>query len=320
MEKSTPSLIFLDLDEEYRDLAASAVVVIPVPFERTTSYGKGTATGPSAILQASQQVELYDEELRSDIYKMGIATQPAWSDRQQSTTGYLEELAAQVKQHLEKGRFVVCLGGEHTLTQAPVSSALGIGGPLGVVQFDAHADLREVYEGTPFSHACVMRRIREMGIATLGVGIRSLSTAEAQLIQDQDISIVLGQELAKLTPEKFRLLLKPLPQRVYLTFDVDFLDPSLVPATGTPEPGGGQWWPTLELLRVLFEEKEVVAMDLVELAPLPGETVSDFIVAKLAYKCMGYYKEALDRRLGSAGQDTAAVDIEDLPGDVPGQR
>ena len=295
MAKPNPLLRFLDLEDRFCDTERSSVVILPVPYERTTSYGSGTAAGPTAILAASQQVELYDEELGSEPFRQGILTLPSLEDQGQPTGIYLAQLESKVSEHLKRGRFVVCLGGEHSLTQAPVKAALALVEELGVVQFDAHADLRHSYHGTPFSHACVMRRVHEMGLPTLAVGIRSLSPAEAEFAEQNQSAILWGYEMKGLSLDRFRRLLRALPRKVYLTFDVDFLDPSLLPATGTPEPGGGDWWSTLALLRLLFEEKEVVAMDIVELAPMANHRASDFTAARLTYKCIAYRQAAGNR-------------------------
>jgi N1-aminopropylagmatine ureohydrolase len=275
------------LDEEQSRYESSATVVLPVPFERTTSYGKGTSGGPAAILRASQSMELWDEELESEPATQGIATLPPFLPESFDLAAALQELEAEARRHLDVGKFLVTLGGEHSLTLAPVRAARAAHGEMGVVQFDAHADLRADYEGTPYSHASVMRRVVEEGFPTLAVGIRSLSRPEAELVRERRLPVVWGSELDAGAP-RFADLLADLPERVYLTFDVDYFDPALVPATGTPEPGGGLWYPTLALLRSLFEAKRVVAMDVVELAPIGGQPASDFLVAKLIYKCLGY--------------------------------
>lgn len=286
----SPSLMlrFGALDNSYCDYESSRVAVLPVPLERTTSYGTGTSRGPAAILIASHQVELYDEELGIEPYRMGIATLPALQTEGIEHLDFLAALETEVEDHLRSGKFVLTLGGEHSLTSAPVRAARRVFGDLGVVQFDAHSDLRDEYEGTPQSHACVMHRILDEGIPSLAIGIRALSCEEAELIEERNLAVVWGHELGSLTASRFSQLLARLPHRIYLTFDVDFLDPGLIPATGTPEPGGGSWYPTLELLRALFQQKEVVGMDLVELAPIAGQTASDFITARLAYKCLAY--------------------------------
>lgn len=281
------------LPPELSDLKKSPVVVLPVPFERTTSYGKGTSGGPAALLRASQAMELYDEELRCEPCDVGIATAPPFHPEAFEMEEAMAELDAECHRYLAAGKFLVTLGGEHSLTIAPVRAAqrvFGANGAIGIVQFDAHADLREEFEGTPYSHASVMRRVFEEGIRSLAVGIRSLSAPEAEFVRKHKIPVVWGHELepAAALEKRFDMLLKKLPKRVYLTFDIDFFDPALVPATGTPEPGGGSWYPTLRLLRRLFAAKEVVAMDVVELAPLGGQPASDFLAAKLAYKCIGY--------------------------------
>jgi agmatinase len=279
------------LEEADSRYESSRVAVLPVPFERTTSYGKGTSSGPAAIVRASQSMELYDEELGSEPFRLGIHTLPPFLPEAFDMAEALAELRAAAREHLERGKFLVTLGGEHSLTSAPVLAARDVHPDIGVVQFDAHADLREEFEGTPYSHASVMKRIVDAKIPTLAVGIRSLSSPEAAVVRDQGLPVIWGHQLDQ-AASLFPKLLAQLPQKVYLTFDIDFFDPSLVPATGTPEPGGGLWYPTLELLRTLFRTKTVVAMDLVELAPLGNQPASDFLACKLIYKCLGYLQEA----------------------------
>jgi agmatinase len=289
------------LPPEQSDYDASLAVVLPVPFERTTSYGKGTAQGPAAILRASQAMELFDEELGIEPAASGIATLPPFLPGAFEMEEALTELQAEAARHLAAKKFLVVLGGEHSLTIGPVRAARECGGEIGVVQFDAHADLRESFEGTSYSHASVMRRIVEEGVPTLAIGIRSLSAPEGRLIAERRLPTVWGHELAGFGPADLAARLAALPNRVYLTFDIDYFDPALVPATGTPEPGGGHWYPTLALLRTLFAEKQVVAMDLVELAPIAGHPASDFLAARLAYKCLGY-RLPVAGRPGPAGR------------------
>lgn len=283
-----PTTTFLGLDDETAEYENAATVILPVPYERTTSYGQGTRNGPAAILAASQQVELYDEELDREPADGGIATVAPCQPESFEPAEALREIEAEARRHMAAGKFVVTLGGEHSLTLAPVRAAVDVfGNDIGVVQFDAHADLRDSYEGTPYSHASVMKRIVDLGLPTLAIGLRSLSPPEREILRRDERPVIWGYELER-AEELWDERLAQLPERVYLTLDLDFLDPSLLPATGTPEPGGGFWSPTLRLLRRLFETKDVVAMDVVELAPLPGLPASDFIAAKLAYKCMGY--------------------------------
>ena len=288
------------LPPELSDPKKSPVVVLPVPFERTTSYGKGAANGPLAILRASQSMELWDEELGAESCDVGIATAAPFLPEAFDMEEAMAELEAECHRHMKAGKFLVTLGGEHSLSIAPVRAAKRVFGAaakdgLGIVQFDAHGDLREEFEGSPYSHASVMKRVFDEGIPSLPIGIRSISAPEAELIRKKKIPVVWGHELEGVEA-RFDELLAKLPKRVYLTFDIDFFDPTLVPATGTPEPGGGAWHPTLRLLRRLFAAKEVVAMDVVELAPFGPLPASDFVAAKLVYKCIGYWREARSKR------------------------
>ncbi len=286
----TTFALLYDEDSTYETARAA---VLPLPFERTTTYGKGTVDGPGAIIRASHAMELYDEELRSEPYRMGIATLPPFAPEAHELGAALAEIRAEARRHLEAGKFLVSLGGEHSLSSALVFAARDRFGEIGVVQLDAHADLRAEFEGTQWSHASVMRRIVEAGLPTLAVGVRSLSAPEAELVRERELPTIWGHELAAPDlSERFAGLLAELPERIYLTFDVDYFDPALVPATGTPEPGGGAWYPTLALLRTLFATKEVVAMDVVELAPAAGHRASEFLAAKLVYKCLGYLEAA----------------------------
>lgn len=278
------------LPPELSAYETSPVVVLPVPFERTTSYGKGTSYGPAAIVRASQSMETWDEELGREPCDVGIATVDPFLPEAYEMAEAMAELQAECRRHMAAGKFLVTLGGEHSLTIAPVRAAREVFGEIGVVQFDAHADLRAEYEGTPYSHASVMRRVADEGIPSLPIGIRSLSKPEAEFAREQRIPIVWGSDLDALEA-RLDDLLELLPESIYLTFDIDYFDPALVPATGTPEPGGGAWWPTLRVLRRLFEVKRVVAADVVELAPLGGQPTSDFVAAKLVYKWIGYWSE-----------------------------
>ncbi len=262
-------------------------MLLPLAFERTTSYGRGTAAGPAAILAASSQVELWDQELGLEPVKAGIHTLPLLAPAAARMADAIAEIEAAAKSHLQAGKWLLTLGGEHSLTLATVRAALAQEPGIGVLQFDAHADLRQTYAGSPHSHACVMRRLLDLQLSTAAIGVRSLSAAEAKLIEERNLPVIWGSELRR-ADELIDEVLERLPPHLYLTFDLDYFDPSILPSTGTPEPGGGGWYPTLRLLRRVFEQKEVVAMDVVELAPHIGQPASDFMAAKLIYKCLGY--------------------------------
>jgi len=286
---------FLDLDPEDCDYATSRVAILPIVYERTVSWGTGTADGPRALLEASHYIELYDEELDAEPYRQGIATLPYLHPTFESLEEALAGIETAAREQLDAGKYLVSLGGEHSVTGPLVRAVHRRYPDLGVVQFDAHADLRDRYHGTPWNHACVMRRVLELEVPILPIGIRSMTVEEATLARERKIPMILASELDGLERDRYERYLDALPENVYLTFDVDFFDPSLVPATGTPEPGGGTWYGALKLLRRLFERKNVVAIDIVELAPRAGHPASDFLVAKLLYKMLGYLDAARDR-------------------------
>ncbi len=289
---------FLGLDEATSAFDDARVVLLPVPYEATTSYGGGTAGGPAAILEASRYIELYDQELDAEPSDAGICTLPALH-----LTGAGPETAVRALREAydavldaAPGKFVILLGGEHSVSSAPIrawADRLGrednAGGSrrLSVLQLDAHTDLRPEYEGSAYSHASVMHRVHE-SVDLVAVGIRALTRAERELARDaENIHLFLADDIHDGEAWMDEVIGR-LGDDVYISFDVDCLDPALVPATGTPEPGGLEWYPVLKLLRRVFAARNVVAADVVELAPIPGFPAPDFLVAKLIYKMIGY--------------------------------
>jgi len=281
---------FLGLDEDASNLEKAGAVILPVPYETTTSWGGGTRGGPGAILEASRYVELWDQETRRDPSVMGIHTLPSLELTREGPGPAMAELEGAYGRLLEAvgDRFPVMLGGEHSISAPAIRAvAHGHGSRISVLQMDAHADLRASYEGTPFSHASAMYRVLDVA-DVVGVGIRGISQEEVELAEASDaVTLVYADDMWADDAWMDRAL-EALGNPVYLTFDVDYFDPSLVPATGTPEPGGGDWYRTLKFLRRVFREREVLAMDVVELAPIPGIPAPDFLVAKLVYKLLGY--------------------------------
>lgn len=276
---------FLGLNSAYTEYASSRVTVVPVPFEQTTSYMQGTRRGPEAIIDASGFVELYDEELDKEVYTVGIHTMPPLlfnahiEDDFRMITGQFSEL-------LDAGKFVVALGGEHSITYPVFRAFQGRYKKLSVLQLDAHADLRDEYEESKYSHACVMRRIREHTDRVEQVGIRSLSVEEARLIKKHQWRVSWAHHIRKHGfPQD---LADRLEENVFITIDMDYFDPSIIPSTGTPEPGGFYWQETLEFLRQVFRKRNVVGFDVVELSPIKGLAHPDFMAAKLIYKLLGY--------------------------------
>jgi agmatinase len=264
-------------------------VVFPIPLERTTTYEHGTRNGPAAILSASRNMELYDEELELETYKeVGIATLPAIDTMDGTLDEVLSELFSAQCALLDDDKFPIALGGEHSLTPPLVSAVARKYGDLSVLQIDAHADLREHYQGNPKSHACAMRRVVEVCPA-VQVGIRSLSIEEAQAIPKLATKVYWANDIVRAPLNDWvSKVIADLGPNVYLTIDLDGFDPSIVPATGTPEPGGLDWHQVTSLIRAVAKHKKIVGMDMVELLPQPGDHASDFLAAKLIYKCLGY--------------------------------
>ena len=280
---------FGGLPDEHSQYATSRAVIFPIPLERTTSYEHGTRNGPAAILAASRNMELYDEELELESYKeIGIHTLPAIDTADGTLDEVITEIFTAQLGLLEDDKFTVALGGEHSLTPPLVSATAKKFKNLSVLQIDAHADLRDEYQGNPASHACAMRRVLEVCPA-VQVGIRSLSVEEAQSIPHLHTSIYWAKDIAR-APLKSWIakVLADLSPNVYLTIDLDGFDPAFVPATGTPEPGGLDWMQVTSLIRAVADHKKIVGMDVVELLPQPGDHASDFLAAKLVYKCLGY--------------------------------
>jgi agmatinase len=278
---------FLGIPDEDNTFEKSRVVVLPVPYERTVSYGVGTRNGPAAVLEASRYVELYDDELDEDVHNIGIHTMPTWLPERMDPATCVAELEAAVHPLADGGRFVLTVGGEHSISLGPIRAYHRRLPGLSILHFDAHGDLRDEYEGEKHSHACAARRFLELGVPAVHVGIRSISREEVEFARRADLLIVSNREMHRSDAWMDRALSR-LTGEVYVTFDVDFFDGALVPGTGTPEPGGGTYDQALAILRRLALEKRIVGADVVEHAPLPGNRAPDFLVAKLCYKLIGY--------------------------------
>ncbi len=261
--------------------------LIPVPYEGTVSYGKGTARGPAAILEASDQLELWDgESVPADL---GIFTRSA-VDCSGPVETVLANVEAAVDEVLDLGRMPVVLGGEHSISSGPVAALHRRFGRFGVVHVDAHGDLRDTYEGTPWSHGCVMHRVLDRDLPLAQFGVRLLCREEDRLRRERGVTFHDAAALVGLRPAEIaaRSWLPPdFPDQIYVSFDVDGLDPSIIPDTGTPAPGGLGWYEALELVGACMAGRRVLGFDVVELAPVPGRIVSDFATARLVYALMG---------------------------------
>ena len=261
-------------------------VILPVPLDRTTSYVPGTRNGPREILMASAQVELWDEELQTDSHVHGVMTLPEMEFHQATQDECLAEVHRVGAAVMAREKFLLTLGGEHSITPPLVRAAVETFGELTVLQIDAHADLRESYMEMPNSHACAMRRALEHA-PVVHVGIRNISESEVEALPGLKSTIFYDWNMRD-DPQWMDKVVDALGPRVYLTIDADGIDPSLMPAVGTPEPGGLTWPELTKLLRKVFQSRDVVAADLVELCPIPGMASPNFVCAKLVYKMLGY--------------------------------
>ena len=271
----------------------SRVIVLPVPVDRTTSYVPGTRNGPREILQASSHMELWDDELGVDVHGVGLFTLPEMELPFGELEPLMDEIRRVAAEILSRDKFLVTLGGEHSITPPLVAAAAATYPGLHVLQIDAHADLRDSYMGTPHNHACAIRRSLEYAPATQ-VGIRSMSVEEAKAAPGLNTRIFYDHSMRQ-DPDWIARVVDTLGDPVYITIDVDGMDPAIMPATGTPEPGGLSWYETLALLRATIAQRNVVACDVVELSPIPGLMAPNFLCAKLVYKIVTY-------KFGSAGR------------------
>jgi agmatinase len=289
-----------EVKKTYQD---SQVVIVPIPYEATTTYRKGCEKGPDALIDASDQLELYDEELQKEVgLELGIYTYPSIADTRQDPSmtaeKMLQETTEVVKKLIQDQKFAIAIGGEHAITTGVVQAYREtLTEAFTVVQIDAHGDMRYSYHDSLHNHACVMRRVLEMGLPTLPVAIRSICQEEAELIKEKQIPVVWDRDIASQPDWIETAISRITTPKVFITIDVDGIDPSLMPAVGTPEPGGLSWYGLLRFLRRVFETHEVIGCDVMELAPLEESVVSEFTAAKLVYKLIGYY--GLSRELAA---------------------
>lgn len=279
--------VFLDIGDEVAYDEAQ-VAVFPVPYEATVSYGRGTSRGPAAILEASRQIESFDGQAAGEPADCGIWTDPPLAIPDEPPERVIRRVSRRFGELMDDGKWVVMLGGEHSITPGGVAAAATRHEGLRVVQLDAHADLRESYEGRRYSHACAMARSLEHA-PIHAIGIRSYSPEEARRMRQGIPGYRITHAWEMDGRDWIERALEGIEGRsVYLTVDVDYFDPSVMPSTGTPEPGGGHWWPTLRLIETLFARASVVACDVVELAPIEGLHHADFTAARLVYKLIGH--------------------------------
>jgi len=278
---------FLGIDNKFN--SKEKVVIIPFGLEKTVSYGGGTRNGPKEIIKASHQVELYDEELNCEPYKkIGIKTLKPFSINKNIKKA-LKKMSDINEKILSKNLFPMTLGGEHSITPGCIAPFVKKYKKLYLLHFDAHADLRESYNGEKFSHASAIKRCLDYkNVSVISFGIRNISKSEIPYLKKNSsrIKIFWAKDKPKWNLNKFKKLIKN--KNVYLTFDVDGLDSSIMPATGTPEPGGLLWDETLNIIKIAAKNSNIVGADINELSPIKGFNSYNFLVAKLAYKIISY--------------------------------
>ena len=282
---------FLGIPSKYSLYEKSEIVVLSAPLEMTVSYGKGTKLGPKEILEASHYVEFYDEETEREIcFEKGICTLGELDFKNKSHKKSLELIEKTVSRLIQDKKFVVTLGGEHSLSSAPACAHNSAYQDLSVLQIDAHSDLRDSYEGSKLSHASVMKRIYEFNKDIVQVGIRAQCAEEADFIKKNNIKTFFARNIrtGKHGNNWQSEVVDSLNKNVYITFDVDGFDPSILPSTGTPEPGGLFWDETMDLLKLVGSERNIVGFDVVELSYDKQNKISSFNTAKLVYKLINY--------------------------------
>lgn len=287
---------FLAIEEEFSNYKDSGIVILPAPYEETTSYGKGTAKGPKAILNASHYVEFFDEELDRELCfekGNGICSLTPLNFKKKKGWKALDTIYKRVKELIEDDKFVVTLGGEHSISTAPIKAHFDSFDDLTILHFDAHSDLRDEYEGSKFSHASFAARVAEFTTDITQVGIRAQCKAEYDFIKEKDINTFFAYEIKNGDHGIYwqKKVVDTLKKNVYITFDVDYFDPSIMPSTGTPEPNGLLWDETMKLLKMVGARRNVVGFDVVELSPRKDFPYPDFLTAKLVYKMLNYFRK-----------------------------
>ncbi len=278
---------FLGFQTPYEE---AEFVIQPFPYEFTTTFGKGTKLGPSRVLEVSDNLEMYEEETGEEPYLRGIHTAAPLIRGEIGSEEDVERISYFFQKYVRDRKKLITIGGEHTISYPIVKAFKEKYENIGLFHFDAHGDYRNIYEGSKYNHACVLRRIANLDIRIVSSGIRAISLEEVEFVNRNDnIMLFMAHEIKNYHQWLDRAL-KHLPEQIYISFDVDFFDPSLIRATGTPEPGGFDWYETLKILKRIFETKKVLGVDIVEICPDPPYEVSTYTIAKLIYKIVSVWK------------------------------
>jgi len=278
---------FGGLDYALADPARAKIVILPISYDATTTFKAGAREGPRAIISASRELEFYDEETGYEVYKLGIATLPELTPVNSSPRDMVEKVKETALFWISKGKFVVMLGGEHLMSLGIIKAHAQLCKNFSILHLDAHTDLRLQYENTSYSNACVMRLALKYA-PVVSVGIRALSKEEAEFIDNRKIPIFYAKDIKKNFSKVLNNLLTYLNEKVYLTIDLDCFDPSQMPAVGTPEPGGLDWYEVTNIIKEIAQKKDIIGFDVVELCPQTGLVSADFLAAKLVYKTLSY--------------------------------
>jgi agmatinase len=284
MNEITPDN-FLGLPLEHSSIDNSKIVILPVPFDKTTTYIKGTDKGPKALIQASKNLELYDITTDTEIYKKGIYT--ATANKYTSSKQMIDGVYKEVGSYLKKDKFVVTIGGEHSISLAPIKAHSEYHKPISILHFDAHADLMPAYENNPYSHASVMSRVSQLPLVSeiISIGIRSMAVEEKEFMK---LSHTFFAHNLHDNNDWMEEVINMVSNNVYITFDLDVFDSSVMPSTGTPEPGGLFWHQIDKFFKLLAKRKKIMGFDVVELCPIKNFVAPDFLAAKLIYKLLSY--------------------------------
>jgi agmatinase len=276
---------FLGLPEENSSYKKSKYAILPLPYDSTVSFRTGSREGPLAIIAASRQVELFDPKLGREIYHPGVTTLEPMEPDACGPEGTLNEIFRYAKKVVKDGKFLLGLGGEHSISSALVKAVHTKYKKLSVLHIDAHLDMRNAWQCSPYSHACVIRRIHEMGIKTVSAGIRNISEEEYTYVRKTKQTIFTAETIRRAHDDQWMVdAANALTEEVYLTIDIDGFDPAVAPGTGTPEPGGLDWYHVTGLLETIAKTHNIVGADIVEVLPAPGQVVTEFMAAKLGAK------------------------------------
>ncbi len=294
---------YAGIPDEFAQLEKAKVVLIPVPYDGTSTWGKGADKGPEAFLDASANMELYDIETGTEVYQQGIFLAPTITENS-SAEAVVNAVHKNTKEYIKRNKFVTLFGGEHSISIGSIRAFNECFDNLTVLQIDAHADLRESYEGTKYNHACAVHEASQT-TNLLQVGIRSMDIIEKTFMDEEKTFFAHDIVNDEYWMDK---VISQMTDNVFITFDLDALDPSIMPSTGTPEPGGLLWYETLEFLKQVFAEKNVVGFDIMELCPNKVDKSSDFVAAKLYYKMLSY--KFMEEAIEDAYDNTYDVDAK----------